>query len=593
MVGFGALVEAQRLESTIARIRWGAVGLTLILGPTFPSLSGPGVAALGVAVAAYNLISLRLSARAATVGSHRRIARVTFGLDLAALSVAMFLFSSDPYWTTFFIGLLVIIGGAFRFGTAGAYASTVVLATAYVAITIFRAQAFGYPIELQRSAFHLSVFGLTAFLIDRVLREVQDVRVEREELIRVLERRIGEDAALGSALRIVARGPGRAPVPSVLEACRGVFHYDRATVWRQDPEAGEYRVEHRLAHPGDIEPPRLRIGEGLVGAALASGRTILRANVLDDPRYEKRPDDVARSLIVVPLFIRGQATAALSLSRSQPDAFGPDDVRLAELIGGLIAQVIENEGLFREASEAEALREMDALKDEFLAAVSHDLRTPLTVISGSIELLAKDAGGSERTARLVDQAERHVQRLQRMVEDLLTLAQLQEARVDLEREFVSARMLLADVALSHEALASARRQRIRLKCDEDLPPILVDRRRMGQVLGDLVDNAARYAPEETTIELRAERVDGAVRLAVVDEGPGVPPEERERVFDKFYRGARTKDSTRGTGLGLAIARRLVEMHGGRIHVEDAEDGRGARFVVSIPHEAVPAEALAR
>jgi two-component system sensor histidine kinase KdpD len=114
---------------------------------------------------------------------------------------------------------------------------------------------------------------------------------------------------------------------------------------------------------------------------------------------------------------------------------------------------------------------------------------------------------------------------------------------------------------------------------------------MAQVLGDLVENASRYSPEGTAIELRAESDGDGVRLAVVDEGPGVPVEERDRVFDKFYRGAGTKGSTKGTGLGLAIARNLVEMHGGRIRVEDGA-GRGARFVVSIPHEPMPAEALA-
>jgi signal transduction histidine kinase len=593
VAGFGALVEQQRLEGTIARIRWGAVALTLVLGPTFPSLSAAAVVGLGVAVAAYNLLVLRLSARAATVESHRRIGWIAFGADLVALAVAMFLFSSDPYWTTFFIGTLVIIGGAFRFGTAGAWTSAIVLTVAYVAITIFRARYFGIPIEPQRSLFHLSVFGLTALLIDRVLSDVGTMRGEREDLIRVLERRIGEDAALATALRVVARGPRRAPVPDVLEACRGVFHFDRATVFVEDLEGGAYKTVHRIAAPDDIPAPQLRLGEGLVGSALATGRTILLGNVLDDPRYRRRPEgEHPRSLIIVPLYIRGRATAALSLSRSRPDAFGPDDVRLAEIIGGLIAQVIENERLFAEASEAEALREMDQLKDEFLAAVSHDLRTPLTVISGSLELLAKDAPASERATRLIDQAERHVRRLQRMVEDLLTLAQLQEARIELEREFISPGALLADVALTHEPVAATRSQTIRVVSEEGLPPILVDRRRMAQVLGDLVDNASRYSPDGTAIELRAEHDGSGARLAVVDEGPGVPVEERERVFDKFYRGVRTRARTKGTGLGLAIARNLVEMHGGRIRVEDAPR-RGARFVVTIPHESVPALAVAK
>jgi signal transduction histidine kinase len=439
----GLLGEQRRLEATIARIRWGAVALALVLGPLFPSLSPNAVIVLAFGVGAYNAAVIRASSRSRTLEEHRRVAELAFGADLVALSAAMLLFSVDPYWTTFFIGTLVIIGGAFRFGAAGAYVSAAVLSIAYVGITVFRARAFDLPIEPQRAAFHLSVFALTALLIERVLRDAEQVRLEREDLIR--------------------------------------------------------QLEHQLA---------------------------------------------------------------------------------------------ENRRLFAEASEAEALREMDRLKDEFLAAVSHELRTPLTVISGSLELLGKRPEAMTVDARrLIDQAERHVQRLQRNVEDLLDLAQLQEARIELQREFVGARSLLGDVAAAHEPILAARHQRFRVVCGDEVPPVLVDRRRMQQVVGNLVQNASRYAPERTTVELRAERADGVVRFAVADEGPGVPAAERDRVFDKFYRGEHTKGSTSGTGLGLAIARTLVELHGGRIWVED-RDGGGARFVVEVPHEPVPEAATA-
>jgi signal transduction histidine kinase len=436
------LVEQKRLETTISRVRWGAVALALVLGPLFPNLSGVAVIALGVAVAVYNVVALRASARAASLAAHRRIAEITFGADLVAVCAAMFLFSVDPYWTTFFIGTLVIIGGAFRFGSAGAYTSMVVLSFAYAAISAFRASAFGIPIEPQRAAFHLSVFALTALLIDRVIRDAHQMRGEREGLIAALER-----------------------------------------------------------------------------------------------------------------------------------------------------QISENERLFAEASEARALRELDRLKDEFLAAVSHDLRTPLTVIAGSLELMERRGELSDDQRRLVDQAERHVRRLQRNVEDLLTLAQLQEAKIALERQFLEPAALLAEIAVTHDPVVSAKRQRIAVACEPSLPPVLVDRRRIAQAVGNLVENASRYAPEGTAIELRAERDGEGVRFAVADQGPGVPAAERERVFDKFFRGERTK-GTSGTGLGLAIARTLVELHGGRIHVEERAGG-GARFVVSVPHERVPAEAAAR
>lgn len=586
------LLEQQLLEAAIGRVRWGAAALALLLGPLFPTLSLAGTIALGVAVGVYNVVVLRYSSRSRTLEDHRRLSEAAFALDLLALSAAMFLFSIDPQWTTFFLGPLVIIMGAFRFGSGGAYTSAAVIGIAYVAISIFRARAFAIPLEPQRLAFHLAVFVLTAFLMDRVLFDDRVVRAEREQLIRRLQRRVDEDSAIAAALRVVASGPGRALVPAVLQASREVFRFDRATVFVLDADLGEYRVLHRLTPRGGAPPtPRMRLGEGLIGAAFASGTTLLVRNVLDDDRYVPRPsDEEARSVIVVPLSIAGEPVAALTLSRALPDPFTADDARLAETVGGLIAQVLENERLFAEASEAKALRELDRLKDEFLAAVSHELRTPLTVISGSIELLAKQRNELSANARkLVDQAERHVGRLQRNVEDLLDIAQLQEARIELQREFVAIPALLEEVAAAHEPIASAKSQRIVLSTPDGLPPVLVDRRRMQQAIGNLVLNASRYAPDGTEIRLRAERAGEEIRFAVADQGPGIPAAERQRVFDKFFRGERTKQHTSGTGLGLAIARTLVELHGGRIWLEDS-DGPGALFVIAIPHEPIPAAA---
>lgn len=589
------LVEQQRLERTIGRARWGAVALAVLLGPSFPNLSVPGVVALGLAVAVYNVLVLRASGLARSYEQHARVTHVAFALDLFALAVAMLLFSVDPYWTTFFISTLVIIGGAFRFGSSGAHVAALATGAAYLGISIFRARAFDLALEPQRIAFHLSVFALTAFLIGRVLRDDRAMRADREALIRQLERRVREDQAVGNALRIVAGGPTAEVVPAVLEASREVLHFDRATVFAVDEEADEYRVVHRLVASPDAPPtPRMRLGEGLVGAAFATGEPLLVRNALDDPRYVPRPEgEQPRSIITVPLMVGGRPVAALSLSRALPNAFGEEDLRLAGTVAGFIAQVLENERLFVEASEARALRELDRLKDEFLAAVSHELRTPLTVISGSLELLGREADRlGERSRRLIEQASRHVERLNRNVEDLLDLAQLQEAKIALSREFVPASALLGEIALTYEPLAAARGQRIAVVCPTDLPPVLVDRRRMQQVIGNLVSNAIRYGPERSRIELRGELLDDEVLFKVLDEGPGIPEGERERVFEKFYRSDRTKDVARGTGLGLAIARTLVELHGGRVWAEGPPQS-SSTFIVAIRAEPAAVEVAVR
>lgn len=387
------LIEAQQVERAIARVRWGAAALAILLGPAFPNLSVAGVYALGVFIVGYNLATLWSSARARTASAHRRVAAAAFGGDLGALAAAMLLFSPDPLWTTFFLGTVVITAGAFRFGTAGTVAATTVISAAYLAASLFRAAVFAFPFAPERAVFHLSIFLLTALLLDRSLRDARQLRGEREELIVRLERRVREDAAIAQVMRIVAQVPSAsAVVPAVLEASRDVFRFDRATVFVADEGLGEYRVLYRLARDDGasaVAPPHLRLGEGLIGAAIAAERALLVPNVLTDPRYvAPSTSEAPRSVILIPLQVGGRPVAVFSLSRALPDVFGVDDLRLAETVAGLIAQVLENDRLFAEASEVEALRVTDRLKNEFLASVSHELRTPLTVIGGSLELLA-------------------------------------------------------------------------------------------------------------------------------------------------------------------------------------------------------------
>ena len=591
----GLLLEAQRVERAIARARWGAAAIIFILGPSFPNLSIVAVYVLGLYLSAYNIATLRASGRARSLREHDRIAKFAFAGDVTALSVAMFLFSSDLLWTTYFAGTLIITAAAFRFGTRGTIAATGILSVAYLIVATYRLVAFGYEFAPQRAAFNISIYVLTGFLVDRILADVRKLRVDREDLIGRLQRRVAEDEALAQVTRIVASVPAAGgAVPAIMRASREVVRFDRATVFVADEEQQEYRIVHRLRSDDDRSPParRIRFGQGLVGAGIAADRAILVRDALDDPRYGPRDrDEIRRSIITVPLKVGGRPVAVFSMSRALPDPFGPDDLRVAETVGSLIAQVMENERLFEEASEAEALRALDRLKDEFLAAVSHELRTPLTVIGGALELLDHaSADLTPRSHRLIDQARRNVQRLQHDVEDLLDLAQLQEAKIELSREFVPPEALLAEVASAHEVIATQRSQRLVVDCVPGMPPVLVDRRRMQQVLGNLVANAVRYSPEGGSIRLRAERAGGEIRFKVLDDGPGIPEADRERVFDKFYRLAGNRETASGTGLGLAIAKTLVELHGGRLWVEPRDDAQGSAFIVAVPLEAAPVAA---
>jgi signal transduction histidine kinase len=577
------LLEAKRVERTIARVRWGAAALDILLGPFFSNLWPPGVFLLGASIVLYGAIGLRASARARSLATHRRVAAISFACDLTALVLAMFLFSSDPGWLTYLIAILVTIAGAFRFGAVGAWSGTIVGGAAYVAIVLFREMRFGFQTPPERLVFTVSVFVLAAVLLDRGLRELRQLRDERERLIARLQRRVAEDGALEQVMRIVAGIPSAdVIVPAVLRVSRDVLKFERATVFIADEESGEYRPLYRLgadARAEALPPPRLRLGEGLLGAAMRSETTLVVPDLLKDPRHpEVTGDDQPRAVILVPLRVRGRAVAVFSLSRALPNSFSADDLRLADTVAGLIGQVLENDRLFSEASQAEALRAADKLKDEFLATISHELRTPLTVIGGSLELMAQRGTGDRE---LIVQARRHVDRLDRTVQDLLDLAHLQQTRIELEREYVSPGLLLRDAAAAHTVLAAQRGQEIAVD-DRGAPPLaFVDRRRMAQILSNLLTNAVRYAPERSTIMLRATAGDGKLRLTVTDAGAPIPPAERERLFDKFYRRPAHRDVPGGSGIGLAIAKTLAELHGGTVVIEDGVP-EGNAFVVELP-----------
>ena len=236
--------------------------------------------------------------------------------------------------------------------------------------------------------------------------------------------------------------------------------------------------------------------------------------------------------------------------------------------------------VFHDVSE---LKRLERVRREFVANVSHELRTPLTAIKGYAETL-RDGGlrDSETAAEFVRVIHRHAERLRALIEDLLDLAAVEqgEARIDL------APVALRDVATQAEAVArpaaAGKRHTLTLDVPGDLPRVLADRDRLGQVLINLLDNAVKFTPEGGRIEVSARPSSGRVVLSVKDNGVGIPPEDIGRIFERFYRVGRSRDRREGgTGLGLAIAKHLTQAMGGTIEVE-SRPGSGTTFRVSLP-----------
>ena len=231
-------------------------------------------------------------------------------------------------------------------------------------------------------------------------------------------------------------------------------------------------------------------------------------------------------------------------------------------------------------SMAGELEQAERMRRDLVANASHDLRTPIGALRAQLENLVDGVEPAER--RVLEDLLRQVERLSELVEQLLDLSKLESGAVLLERASVGAGDLLEKVAADWRSRASERSVTLAVEADGADPALDADEQRLRQVLENLVANAIRHSPDGSTVALRATTRNGKARFEVEDEGPGIPPGEAERVFERFYRSDRARSTDDGgSGLGLAIARWIVELHGGSISV-DPSTRRGCRIVVELP-----------
>jgi len=231
-------------------------------------------------------------------------------------------------------------------------------------------------------------------------------------------------------------------------------------------------------------------------------------------------------------------------------------------------------------SMASELEEVDRARRDLVANASHELRTPIGALRAQLENLVD--GVEEPSRDVLEATLGQVERLGTLVEQMLDLSKLESGTVPLERTLVPAKTLLIRVADESRPRAAAQHVRVAVSSTPDGLLLDVDVRRMHQVLTNLVANAIRHSPPDGDVDVQAIAENGHARIEVSDAGPGIPAEEVERVFERFYRSdpARSADDG-GAGLGLAIARWIVELHGGTIRADSAH-ARGCRMVIELP-----------
>jgi signal transduction histidine kinase len=383
----------------------------------------------------------------------------------------------------------------------------------------------------------------------------------------------------------------------------------------------ETRLVKPVAHAG-LENGYLEIlkisvqdepgARGPAGTALRHGKHFVSNDIAADSRMLPwREEALARSYssaAAFPIEAEGRLIGTFTVYASDPGFFDEETVSLLDEVAADLSFALEsmeqedkrkqaeqdlrdlNAELERRISERTAEAERaNRLKSEFLARMSHDLRTPMNAVVGFSDLLAEEAEGPLHAVYkdYVERIQRGGRHLLDLINDLLDLSKIEAGRVELHpEEFLAAEAL--DEALSViRPLAEAKRLRVESKVSPELLAY-ADRTRFKQILYNLLSNAVKYTPEGGRVDVESSISEDGLLLTVADTGVGIPPEEHEAVFKEFHQVGTTKGVREGTGLGLAITRRLVELHGGKISVE-SEPGKGSRFSFTLPASCVGPE----
>lgn len=324
----------------------------------------------------------------------------------------------------------------------------------------------------------------------------------------------------------------------------------------------------------------IALGARTLGESVRSGN-IFTKTAEGDPWFGR--SFPGHKAIFVPLVSRDRPQGVLAIAAGRSNRL-INDTRLLAALGMVAGLALDNCRLYEgQRAHAQHLHEVNRMKTDFLTTVSHELRTPLTSIMMAADMLREDEEEIDPTtprARLVSNIVKGASRLSSLVADLVNVSRDDEFQPRLELDPVPLADLVTNAAGIIQPLVAAKHQSLEVQIAKPGAVVLVDRLRFEQVLINLLSNAQRYTPPQGRIAVGHKTVANEEILTVADSGPGVPEEDRELIFEPFYRGDRS-----GLGLGLAIAKSIVELHGGRLWVENSPTG-GSVFSVALSRQQV-------
>ncbi|MDQ3327783.1 MAG: ATP-binding protein [Chloroflexota bacterium] len=377
---------------------------------------------------------------------------------------------------------------------------------------------------------------------------------------------------------------------AVLEGALGPSRCSYAAIYLYDERDATFTTCYSLSREGRFEESSVRtIPSDILFTVLYSRQP---ASILNLPSTRRSRSSVLHqapvvSAILTPMVAPGaRSIGVLCLGRVENHRATQHELRFANTLAMQAATAIHTAFLFEEAAASEASKEADKLRTQLLGTVSHELRTPITAIQGfasSLKYADELDIPKEMERDWINEIEANAERLRRLVTDLLDLSRLEAGALRMSLDWQQMDDVIEEQRGNLAILADGRN--LVLQLEPSLPLVRCDGERIGQVLRNLLENAAKFSSADSNLVVGAERFEGGVRIGVLDEGTGIPQQELDKVFERFYQveGAEFRPQ-HGTGLGLAICRNIVEAHGGKIWVESGV-GHGSIFYFTLPSPA--------
>ncbi len=346
-----------------------------------------------------------------------------------------------------------------------------------------------------------------------------------------------------------------------------------------------------------LEGFRVPKGQGIVGWVVENRRPQLVPDASKDPRFfsivDKKIGFQTRTLLCVPLITKDRVLGALEVVNCKDGGhFSDEDIPFLETLGNHVATALDNALLYRELSQAhETLKTLDQIKSHVINVVSHELRTPTSLIQSFHELLKSGLLGAlqPKQHEALERMEAGLRWLNRIITNVTNVALLDRQQAQFQVQSFDLAAMIRETVAEMTPLFDQRHQTYSTNGTENEVKVDGDPNQIRHVLHNLLLNAIRFTPDEGHIQAALESFESEVRVAISENGIGIPKEEFNRIFDQFFHAQRSTSHSSGTiefkssglGLGLAIAKRIIEMHRGRIWVE-SEVGKGSTFYFTLP-----------